>query len=158
MEAQGWELTAVQWMEVGSENSWRRQQGCCTSFSSFFKLWTNLWDSCGNYNDIDKCGMLGGWRLILGDVGGKAECGEVLLFAYLFLERRNEECCLFYTYLRPTNCGISLPVNVCVNLHNLLSLPLNVCICLLKYKKECPCICALEITKVSSFPEDGDKW
>lgn len=81
-------------------------------------------------------------RLIVGDVGGKAECEVVLLFAYLFLERRNEECCLFYAYLRPTNCSTLIVCKSTV---------------LLKYKKECLFICALEMMKVSSFPEDRDK-
>lgn len=84
--------------------------------------------------------------MIVGDVGGKAECGEVFLFVYLFLERRNEECRLFHAYLRPTNYGTVIACkNVCKSA------------VLLKYRKECPCICALEIIKVSGFSGDGNK-
>lgn len=93
-ETQGWELSAVQWMQVGSQNFWRRQQEL-TSFNSFSKSWIRLWHCHYNYNVADECGVFEGWRLIVGDVGGKAECGEVLMFVYLFLGRRNEECYLF---------------------------------------------------------------
>lgn len=145
MEAQGWELTCSKWkreVRIPGEDS----KGCGTSFSSFFKLWIKLCVFHGNYNDTDKSGTFEGWSFIVGDAGGKVECGKVLLFAYLFLERRNGECCLFYTYLRPTNCGTVIACkNVCKSA------------VLLKHKKECPFICALEIIKVSSFSGDANK-
>lgn len=47
-----------------------------------------------NYNVTDKCGVFEGWSLIVGDIGGKAECEEVLLVVCVFLGRRNEECYL----------------------------------------------------------------
>jgi len=60
METQGWELPAVQWMQVGTENSWRQQE--LTFFSSFSKPWIHLWRCRYNYNVTDKCGVFEGWR------------------------------------------------------------------------------------------------
>lgn len=102
-------------MQVGSENSWRRQQEL-TSFSSFSKTWIHLWHCRYNYNVTDKCGVFEGWRLIVGDVGGKAECGQVLLSVYSMEEEMKNAICFKHT---PDPLVVALSLHVkCVQFHS----------------------------------------